>query len=123
MMTEKTTKGNKERTLTLKSGTTSPTSPKGSRSPSRVSTVVVESRRGKLSQTRKPQAPKVNVRGAPIPPNVFKPKGLEEDSASIRNLTEGERDAREKALENAKIRSASDGLHSATQSRACETVC
>ncbi len=107
-MTEKTTKGNKERTLTLKSGTTSPTSPKGSRSPSRVSTVVVESRRGKLSQTRKPQAPKVNVRGAPISPNIFKPKGLEEDSASIRNLTEGERDAREKALENAKIRSASD---------------
>jgi translation initiation factor IF-2 len=108
MMTEKKTKGNKERTLTLKSGTTSPTSPKGSRSPSRVSTVVVESRRGKLSQTRKPQAPKVNVRGAPISPNIFKPKGLEEDSASIRNLTEGERDAREKALENAKIRSASD---------------
>jgi len=107
-MTEKKTKGNKERTLTLKSGTTSPTSPKGSRSPSRVSTVVVESRRGKLSQTRKPQAPKVNVRGAPISPNIFKPKGLEEDSASIRNLTEGERDAREKALENAKIRSASD---------------
>ena len=107
-MTEKTTKGNKERTLTLKSGTASPTSPKGSRSPSRVSTVVVESRRGKLSQTRKPQAPKVNVRGAPISPNIFKPKGLEEDSVSTRNLTEGERDAREKALENAKIRSASD---------------
>ena len=56
MMTEKTTKGNKERTLTLKSGTSSPTSPKGSRSPSRVSTVVVESRRGKLSRRFHPMS-------------------------------------------------------------------
>ena len=55
-MTDKITKSNKERTLTLKPGASSTTNPKTSRSPSRVSTVVVESRRGKVSQTRKPQA-------------------------------------------------------------------
>ena len=108
-MTEKTTKGNKERTLTLKPGVSSPTNTKTSRSTSRVSTVVVESRRGKVSQTRKPMAPRVKVRGAPTPPNVFKPKNdQEEDSTSIRNLTDNERDARERALENAKNRKDSD---------------
>ena len=108
-MTDKTTKGNKERTLTLKPGVSSTTNPKTSRSPSRVSTVVVESRRGKVSQTRKPQAPRVKVRGAPTAPNVFKPKNqADEDSAAIRNLTDNERDARERALENAKIREVSD---------------
>ena len=108
-MTDKTTKGNKERTLTLKPGVSSPTNTKISRSPSRVSTVVVESRRGKLSQTRKPLAPRVKVRVAPTPPNVFKPKNdSEEDFASIRNLTDNERDARERALENAKNRNDSD---------------
>jgi hypothetical protein len=102
-MTEKTTKGNKERTLTLKPGVSSPTNTKTSRSTSRVSTVVVESRRGKVSQTRKPMAPRVKVRGAPTPPNVFKPKNdKEEDTTPIRNLTDNERDARERALENAK---------------------
>ena len=108
-MTDKTTKGNKERTLTLKPGVSSPTNTKTSRSTSRVSTVVVESRRGKVSQTRKPMAPRVKVRGAPTPPNVFKPKNdKEDDSTSIRNLTDNERDARERALENAKNRKDSD---------------
>ena len=32
----------------------------------------------------------------------------DEDSSSIRNLTDNERDARERALENAKIRNDSD---------------
>ena len=52
-MSEKTTKDKKERTLSLKPGLVSSTKAKGSRSP-RASTVVVESRRGRLSQTRKP---------------------------------------------------------------------
>ena len=108
-MTDKITKSNKERTLTLKPGASSTTNPKTSRSTSRVSTVVVESRRGKVSQTRKPQAPRVKVRGAPTAPNVFKPKNeTNEDSTSIRNLTDNERGARERALENAKIREVSD---------------
>ena len=103
-MSEKTTKDKKERTLSLKPGLVSSTNSKGSRSP-RVSTVVVESRRGRLSQTRKPVAPSVRVRKAPTAPNVFKPKTNNEDlDKSTRNLTDSERDAREKALENAKIK-------------------
>jgi len=108
-MTEKTSKGNKERTLTLKPGVPSTSNSKGSRSTSRVSTVVVESRRGKVSQTRKPLAPRVKVRGAPVAPNVFRSKDQgDEDSSSVRNLTDNERDARERALENAKIRNESE---------------
>ena len=103
-MSEKTTKDKKERTLSLKPGLVSSTNSKGSRSP-RASTVVVESRRGRLSQTRKPVAPSVRVRKAPAAPNVFKPKidneGLDK---STRNLTDSEKDAREKALANAKIK-------------------
>ena len=57
-MSEKTTKDKKERTLSLKPGLVSSTNTKNSRSP-RVSTVVVESRRGRVSQTRKPVAPSV----------------------------------------------------------------
>jgi len=103
-MSEKTTKDKKERTLSLKPGLVSSTNSKGSRSP-RASTVVVESRRGRLSQTRKPVAPSVRVRKAPTAPNVFKPKTNNEDlDKSTRNLTDSERDAREKALENAKIK-------------------
>ena len=48
-MTEKTTKDKKERTLSLKPGLVSSTKAKGSRSP-RASTVVVESRRGRLGK-------------------------------------------------------------------------
>ena len=108
-MTEKTSKGNKERTLTLKPGAPSTPNSKGSRSTSRVSTVVVESRRGKVSQTRKPIAPRVKVRGAPVAPNVFRRKDQgDEDSSSVRNLTDNERGARERALENAKIRNESE---------------
>jgi translation initiation factor IF-2 len=100
-MSEKTTKDKKERTLSLKPGLVSSTNSKGSRSP-RASTVVVESRRGRLSQTRKPVAPSVRVRKAP---NVFKPKTENQSlDKSSRNLTESERDAREKALANAKIK-------------------
>ena len=103
-MSEKTTKDKKERTLSLKPGLVSSTNSKGSRSP-RASTVVVESRRGRLSQTRKPVAPSVRVRKAPTAPNVFKPKTDNEGlDNSTRNLTDSERDAREKALENAKIK-------------------
>ena len=103
-MSEKTTKDKKERTLSLKPGLVSSTNSKGSRSP-RASTVVVESRRGRLSQTRKPVAPSVRVRKAPTAPNVFKPKTDNESlDKSTRNLTDSERDAREKALENAKIK-------------------
>src|SRR6056300_199911 len=103
-MSEKTTKDKKERTLSLKPGLVSSTNSKGSRSP-RASTVVVESRRGRLSQTRKPVAPSVRVRKAPTAPNVFKPKTENESlDKSSRNLTESERDAREKALANAKIK-------------------
>ena len=103
-MSEKTTKDKKERTLSLKPGLVSSTNTKNSRT-QRTPTVVVESRRGRLSQTRKPVAPSVRVRKAPSAPNVFKPK--EDDKSldnSIRNLTDSERDAREKALENAKIK-------------------
>ena len=103
-MSEKTTKDKKERTLSLKPGLVSSTKAKGSRSP-RASTVVVESRRGRLSQTRKPVAPSVRVRKAPAAPNVFKPKTEDENlDKSSRNLTDSERVAREKALANAKIK-------------------
>ncbi|MBN44115.1 MAG: translation initiation factor IF-2 [Rhodobiaceae bacterium] len=103
-MSEKTTKDKKERTLSLKPGLVSSNNSKGSRSP-RASTVVVESRRGRLSQTRKPVAPSVRVRKAPKAPNVFKPKTDNEGlDKSTRNLTDSERNAREKALENAKIK-------------------
>ena len=103
-MSEKTTKDKKERTLSLKPGLVSSTNTNGSRSP-RASTVVVESRRGKLSQTRKPVAPSVRVRKASSIPNVFKPKP-ENDSLdkTSRNLTDSERNAREKALANSKIK-------------------
>ena len=109
-MSEKTTKDKKERTLSLKPGLVSSTKAKGSRSP-RASTVVVESRRGRLSQTRKPVAPSVRVRKAPVAPNVFKPKKENESlDKSSRNLTDSERVAREKALENAKIKDETEKL-------------
>ena len=42
-------------------------------------------------------------------PNVFRSKDQgDEDSSSVRNLTDNERDARERALENAKIRNESE---------------
>ena len=109
-MSEKTTKDKKERTLSLKPGLVSSTKAKGSRSP-RASTVVVESRRGRLSQTRKPVAPSVRVRKAPAAPNVFKPKTEDENlDKSSRNLTDSERVAREKALANAKIKDETEKL-------------
>ena len=109
-MSEKTTKDKKERTLSLKPGLVSSTKAKGSRSP-RASTVVVESRRGRLSQTRKPVAPSVRVRKSPAAPNVFKPKKENENlDKSSRNLTDSERVAREKALANAKIKDETENL-------------
>ena len=85
-MPKKTTKDKKERTLSLKPGLVSSTNSKGSRTP-RASTVVVESRRGRLSQTRKPVAPSVRVRKTPTAPNVFKPKteneSIEKNSRNI----------------------------------------
>ena len=77
-------KDKKERTLSLKPGLVSSTNTKNSRSP-RVSTVVVESRRGRVSQTRKPVAPSVRVRKAPSAPNVFKPK--KDDEKQIINYS------------------------------------
>ena len=109
-MSEKTTKDKKERTLSLKPGLVSSTKAKGSRSP-RASTVVVESRRGRLSQTRKPVAPSVRVRKAPAAPNVFKPKKENENlDKSSGNLTDSEKVAREKALANAKIKDETEKL-------------
>ena len=62
-MPKDTKNDNKEKTLSLKTGTKSSKSSIGSRSRgiSRVSTVVVESKRGKISKTRKPNAPKIKT--------------------------------------------------------------
>ena len=56
-------------------------------------------------------APSVRVRKAPVAPNVFKPKKENESlDKSSRNLTDSERVAREKALENAKIKDETEKL-------------
>ena len=56
-------------------------------------------------------APSVRVRKAPAAPNVFKPKKENESlDKSSRNLTDSERVAREKALENAKIKDETEKL-------------
>ena len=63
-MPEDTKKEKKEKTLSLKTNTKSSKSTIGARSrgSSRVSTVVVESKRGKISKTRKPSAPNIKTR-------------------------------------------------------------
>ena len=66
--TKKDKKDKKEKTLSLKTNTTSSKSTIGARSRggSRVSTVVVESKRGKISKTRKPSAPRWPTRARPV---------------------------------------------------------
>ena len=61
-MSEDEKKDKKEKTLSLKVSTVPSKSTIGSRSrgSSRISTVVVESKRGKISKTRKPSAPKIS---------------------------------------------------------------
>ena len=67
-MPEDTKKDKKEKTLSLKTNTKSSKSTIGTRSrgSSRVSTVVVESKRGKISKTRKPNAPNIKTRTSSV---------------------------------------------------------
>ena len=67
-MPEDTKKEKKEKTLSLKTNTKSSKSTIAARSrgSSRVSTVVVESKRGKISKTRKPSAPNIKTRTSSV---------------------------------------------------------
>ncbi len=96
-MPEDTKKDKKEKTLSLKSNAKSSKSTIGSRSRggSRVSTVVVESKRGKISKTRKPSAPNIKTRTSSVTSRKIKEPA---DNDIAGNLTEKERVAREKAL-------------------------
>ena len=96
-MPEDTKKDKKEKTLSLKSNTKSSKSTIGARSRggSRVSTVVVESKRGKISKTRKPSAPKIKTRTSSVTSRKIKEPA---DNDISGNLTDKERVAREKAL-------------------------
>lgn len=102
-MPEDTKKDKKEKTLSLKTNTTSSKSTIGARSRggSRVSTVVVESKRGKISKTRKPSAPNIKTRTS----SVTSRKIIEPTENDVFGaLTDKERTAREKALLDADIR-------------------
>ena len=96
-MPEDTKKDKKEKTLTLKSNTKSSKSTIGARSRggSRVSTVVVESKRGKISKTRKPSAPNIKTRTSSVTSRKIQEPA---DNDISGNLTDKERVAREKAL-------------------------
>ena len=96
-MPEDTKKDKKEKTLTLKSNTKSSKSTIGARSRggSRVSTVVVESKRGKISKTRKPSAPNIKTRTSSVTSRKIQEPA---DNDISGNLTDKERIAREKAL-------------------------
>ena len=96
-MPEDTKKDKKEKTLSLKSNTKSSKSTIGARSRggSRVSTVVVESKRGKISKTRKPSAPNIKTRTSSVTSRKIKEPT---DNIISDNLTDKERVAREKAL-------------------------
>ena len=96
-MPEDTKKDKKEKTLSLKSNTKSSKSTIGARSRggSRVSTVVVESKRGKISKTRKPSAPNIKTRTSSVTSRKIKEPT---DNDISGNLTDKERVAREKAL-------------------------
>ena len=102
-MPEDTKKDKKEKTLSLKTNTTSSKSTIGARSRggSRVSTVVVESKRGKISKTRKPSAPNIKTRTSSVTSRKIK-EPTEEDVFG--SLTDKERVAREKALLDADTR-------------------
>ncbi|MEC7381238.1 MAG: translation initiation factor IF-2 [Pseudomonadota bacterium] len=97
-MSEDDKKDKKDKTLSLKASATPAKNKIGSRArgASRVSTVVVESKRGKISKTRKPNAPNIKTRSSSITSRKIKePTGKDEDT---NNLTLKERVAREKAL-------------------------
>ena len=96
-MPEDTKKDKKEKTLSLKSNTKSSKSTIGARSRggSRVSTVVVESKRGKISKTRKPSAPNIKTRTSSVTSRKIQEPA---DNDISGNLTDKERIAREKAL-------------------------
>ena len=96
-MPEDTKKDKKEKTLSLKSNAKSSKSTIGARSRggSRVSTVVVESKRGKISKTRKPSAPNIKTRTSSVTSRKIKEPA---DNDISGNLTDKERVAREKAL-------------------------
>ena len=97
-MSEDDKKDKKDKTLSLKASATPVKNKIGSRArgASRVSTVVVESKRGKISKTRKPSAPNIKTRSSSITSRKIKePTGKDEDT---NNLTLKERVAREKAL-------------------------
>ena len=102
-MPEDTKKDKKEKTLSLKTNTTSSKSTIGARSRggSRVSTVVVESKRGKISKTRKPSAPNIKTRTSSVTSRKIK-EPTEDDVFG--SLTDKERVAREKALLDADTR-------------------
>jgi len=102
-MPEDTKKDKKEKTLSLKTNTKSSKSTIGTRSrgSSRVSTVVVESKRGKISKTRKPSAPNIKTRTS----SVTSRKIIEPTENDVFGaLTDKERNAREKALLDADTR-------------------
>lgn len=112
-MAEKEKKDKKERTLTLKSGVISGPGqgPRG-RSSSRVSRVIVESKRGKISETRKPKTPNIKTRisltkSKSIQDEVFSHDTFKKD---VNNLTDKERLAREKALADAANRKEEEDL-------------
>jgi hypothetical protein len=102
-MPEDTKKDKKEKTLSLKANTKSSKSTIGTRSrgSSRVSTVVVESKRGKISKTRKPNAPNIKTRTSSVTSRKIK-EPTEDDVFG--SLTDKERVAREKALLDADTR-------------------
>ncbi len=96
---KKEKKEKKEKTLSLKASSLSAKGPIGSRNrSSRVSAVVVESKRGKISKTRKPSAPKIKTRSNSVTTRKIKEPT---DSELTSKLTDKERVAREKALQDA----------------------
>ena len=96
---KKEKKEKKEKTLSLKANSLSAKGPIGSRNrSSRVSAVVVESKRGKISKTRKPSAPKIKTRSNSVTSRKIKEPT---DTELTSKLTDKERVAREKALQDA----------------------
>ena len=96
---KKEKKEKKEKTLSLKASSLSAKGQIGSRNrSSRVSAVVVESKRGKISKTRKPSAPKIKTRSNSLTSRKIKEPT---DTELTSKLTDKERVAREKALQDA----------------------
>ena len=108
-MPEDINKDKKEKTLSLKTNTKSSKSTIGTRSrgSSRVSTVVVESKRGKISKTRKPSAPNIKTRTSSVTSRTIKEPT---ESDVFGNLTDKEKIAREKALLDADTRKKNEAV-------------